>query len=69
MPIKPEQLRTALRELNGKRDVRIEFERGQPCIVNRALLVPAEPDNIVKLTDGTQEYFIDAERINWVQIG
>ena len=39
------------------------------CSVQRALLVPAEADNIVKVTDGSREYLIDAERVAWVEIG
>ncbi len=69
MPITPEQLRTALGDLNGQRDVRVQFDDAAPCIVERALLVPAEEDNLVKLTDGTREYLLDAARIAWVQIG
>jgi len=69
MPIMPDQLRTALGDLNGQRDVRVEFDHADACVIQRALLVPAEADNIVKLTDGTREYLLDAERIAWVQIG
>ena len=69
MPMTPDQLRTALGELNGQRDVRIEFDHADTCAVQRALLVPAEADNIVKVTDGSREYLIDAERVAWVEIG
>lgn len=69
MPISREQFRTALTDLNGQRDVHIEFERGGTCVVQRALLVPAEADQIVKLTDGTREYLLDVDRIAWVRIG
>ena len=70
MSISADQLRTALGTLNGQRDIRIEFEAdGTTCIIQNALLVPAESDHIVKLTDGTREYLIDAERILWVEIG
>jgi hypothetical protein len=65
----PDQLRAALGELNGQRDVRLEFDHAGACSVQRALLVPAEEDNIVKLTDGSREYLIDAERVAWVEIG
>ena len=64
-----EQLRTALGELNGQRDVRINFDATHECLIKGALLVPAEADNIVKLTDGTREYLIDAQRVAWVEIG
>ena len=65
----PEQLRTALTDLNGQRDVRVEFEHADSCIVAKALLVPAESDNIMKLTDGSREFLFDAERIVWIEIG
>ena len=69
MPLSPDQVRTALGDLNGQRDVLIEFNGAPTCIVQRALLVPAEEDNIVKLTDGSREYLLDASRIAWIQIG
>ncbi len=65
----PDQLRTALRDLNGQRDVRIEFQHAETCVIPKALLVPAEPDKIVKLTDGAHEYLLDTERIAWIEIG
>ena len=63
------QLRQALAELNGQRNVRIEFQNAETCIISNALLVPEEADNLVKLTDGSHEYLIDAERVVWVEIG
>jgi hypothetical protein len=48
----PEQLRTALGELNGQRDVHVVFDAAVDCHVRNAFLVPAEADNILKLTDG-----------------
>lgn len=69
MSLSPNQLRTALADLNGQRDVRIIFERADTCLVKNALLVPAEEDQIVKLTDGSREYLIDAARIAYVEIG
>ena len=68
MAITSEQLRTALADLNGQRDVRFEFDHAAPCVVQKALLVPAEEDRIVKLTDGSHEYLIDAQRVAWVEI-
>lgn len=64
-----DQLRTALGDLNGKRDVRVGFDHAEPCVVKKALLVPAEEDKIVKLTDGAREYLLDAERVAWIEIG
>ena len=69
MSINPDQLRTALGELNGQRNVRIRFSDAGECLIEGALLVPAEADNIVKLTDGVREYLIDAQRVAWVEIG
>ncbi|MBM4109994.1 MAG: hypothetical protein FJ254_01370 [Phycisphaerae bacterium] len=62
-------LRTALKELNGQRDLRIEFAGAHPCIVKRALLVPQESDGLVKVTDGSHIYVFDAERVAWIEIG
>ncbi len=69
MSISADQLRTALRELNGQRDLRVEFEHGSRCLVKRALLIPAEQDGLVKVTDGTHVYLFDAERVVWIEIG
>ena len=69
MTISPEQLRSAFSNLNGKRDVRIHLEQGALCTIAKALLVPAEDDKIIKLTDGTREFLIDAYRVTWVEIG
>jgi hypothetical protein len=69
MPLSAEQVRAALGDLNGQRDVHIEFDHAPTCIVQKALLVPAEPDKILKLTDGAREYLLDATRIAWVQVG
>ena len=69
MPMTTEQLRAALAELNGQRDVRFQFDHGESCVVPSALLVPVEEDRIVKLTDGTSEYLVDAQRVVWVKIG
>ena len=69
MAITTEQLRSALADLNGQRDVRIEFDHADTCVVQKALLVPAEEDRIVKLTDGVREFLVDAQRVTWVEIG
>ena len=69
MTLTPDQIRSALADLNGQRDVHVEFDHGPVCNIRQALLVPAEEDKIVKLTDGTREYLLDASRIAWVQIG
>jgi hypothetical protein len=69
MAMTSEQLRAALGDLNGQRDVRIAFVRADACVIEKALLVPVEEDRIVKLTDGSREFLLDAERIAWIEIG
>jgi hypothetical protein len=64
-----DQVRKAFRELNGLRDVRIEFDHASSCIVKKALLIPEESDGLVKVTDGSHVYIVDAERVAWVEIG
>lgn len=63
------QLRKALSELNGQRDVRLEFVGAHACTVRMAFLVPAEDDGLVKLSDGQRIVVIDAERVAWIEIG
>jgi hypothetical protein len=65
----PDQLRQAFGELNGQRDARIEFDHAPTCTVKKALLIPTEADKIVKITDGSHVYLIDADRVAWVEIG
>jgi len=69
----PDQLRQALSELQGSRSATFAFERlNEPhttLTVHNAMLVPDEPDHLVKLTDGQSIYIIDAERVAWVRIG
>ena len=64
-----DQLRQALRELNGKRDAILYFERAEKCIVTNAMLLPDEPDHLVKVTDGKHVFIIDADRVAWIKIG
>lgn len=74
----PTQLRTALRELNGERDLIIAFAGIYPATtalgttlleVRNAMLIPDEADHLVKVTDGKAVYVLDAERVAWVKIG
>jgi hypothetical protein len=69
MAITSEQLRVALADLNGHRDVRIEFDHADPCLIARALIVPVEEDRLLKLTDGSREFLIDPQRVAWIEIG
>jgi len=66
-------LRQALAELRGARSATFAFDRlNEPhttLTVSNAMLVPDEPDHLIKLTDGRSIYIIDAERVAWVRIG
>lgn len=64
-----DQLRKALAELDGHRDLRVAFEQAQHCAIRNALLIPAEEDNVVKVTDGARVFLLDAQRIAWIVIG
>ena len=63
------QLRTAFSELNGQRDVRIEFMQAHALHVRRAFLIPEEKDGLVKLSDGHKIFVLDAARVAWIEIG
>lgn len=72
----PTQLRTALRELNGERDLTIVFAEVPSPVpglasleVKKAMLIPDEADHLVKVTDGKAVYILDAERVAWLRIG
>ena len=63
-----DQLRQALTELKGERSATFVID-GRELTVNTAMLVPDEPDHLVKVTDGQSIYIIEAERVAWVRIG
>lgn len=63
------QLRKALSELNGQRDLRIEFATAHVLSIRRALLIPQESDGLVKVSDGQKVFVLDAERVVWMEIG
>jgi len=69
----PDQLRQALGDCNGERDVTFALtgmdHDSCTLTVHNAMLVPDEPDHLVKLTDGKSIYVVDAERIAWMRIG
>lgn len=69
----PNELRQALGELKGNRDLTIGFAQTSAEFgtlkVTGAMLVPEEPDRIVKVTDGQAVYLLDSERIIWIKIG
>jgi len=71
-----DQLRQALRELNGERDLIVAFAGIDSPImgisnleVKKAMLIPDEADHLVKVTDGKSVFIIDAERVAWIRIG
>lgn len=65
-----DQLREALGELNGERDVRICFASTHDMLyVANALLIPEEPDGVVKLSDGKKVFLIDSARVAYIEIG
>jgi hypothetical protein len=69
-----DQLRQALRELNGERKLIMVFTHvhsvyGRDAIeVKNAMLIPDEADHLVKVTDGRAVFIIDAERVAWLSI-
>ena len=66
----PDQLRTALRELNGERAATFALVGiAEVIVVHNAMLIPDEPDHLVKLTDGKSVFILDAERVAWIRIG
>jgi hypothetical protein len=69
------QLRQALRELNGERDLIVVFTDVPSPVpglasleVKKAMLIPDEADHLVKVTDGKSVIIIDAERVAWLKI-
>ena len=64
-----DQLRQALRELNTERDATFFFRGAPECTVTNAMLIPDEPDHLVKVSDGKHIYIIDAEPVAWIRIG
>jgi len=72
----PSQLRQALAELNGERDLVVVFSDVPAPVpglanleVKKAILIPDEADHLVKVTDGKAVYVIDAERVVWMRLG
>lgn len=64
-----DQLRKALGELNTERKAVFVFDNAEECAVPNAMLIPDEPDHLVKVSDGKHVYIIDAERVAWIRIG
>lgn len=68
-----DQLRSALAELKGQRTATFTFhgvsEPHTTLAVRNAMLVPDEPDHLIKLTDGQSIFILDAERVASIRIG
>ncbi|MDX2148935.1 MAG: hypothetical protein SFZ23_15575 [Planctomycetota bacterium] len=74
-----DQLRQVLRELDGERDLEVVFchvlgplapgGSNAHLSLHKAMLIPDEPDHMVKVTDGKSIYILDAERVAYVRIG
>ena len=65
-----DELRQALKELNGERNARFCFTNvPESLLVANAFLVPEEKDRMIKLTDGQKVYFVDPDKVAWVEIG
>ena len=70
LPMTPAQLRQALHELNGERDLVLAFAgHAEHLTIPKAILIPDEPDHLVKVTDGSSVFILEAERIVWFRIG
>lgn len=70
-----DQLRQALRELNGERRLGLAFVNVHSSNhalaaleVKNAMLIPAEADNLVKVTDGRSVFIIEAAHVAWLSI-
>lgn len=67
------QLRIALKELNGERDAHFALagmhESATILTIHKAMLIPEETDHLVKVTDGQSVYILEAERIAYIRIG
>ncbi|MFG0256414.1 MAG: hypothetical protein ACF8GE_00760 [Phycisphaerales bacterium JB043] len=64
-----DELRLALGELTGERNAVFAFEHADTLRVSNAFLVPDEGDGLVKVSDGSLVYIVDAPRVAWIQIG
>lgn len=68
-----DQLRLALKELNGERDAHFALagmqESATILTITKAMLIPEESDKLVKLTDGKSVFIIEADRIAYIRIG
>ncbi len=75
LPMTPDQLRQALRELNGERNLTVQFAGvhgvtplASTLDIPHAMLIPDEADHLVKVTDGKSIVILDADRVAWLKI-
>jgi len=68
----PDQLRQSLKELDGTRDAAFGFahmpSHESVLVIHKAMLIPDEPDHLVKLTDGQSIFIIEPDRLVWIKI-
>jgi hypothetical protein len=68
----PDQLRQSLKELDGTRDATFGFadmpSHESTLVIHKAMLIPDEPDHLVKLTDGQSIFIIEPDRLVWIKI-
>lgn len=68
----PDQLRQSLKELDGTRDAIFGFasmpSHESTLLIHKAMLIPDEPDHLVKLTDGQSIFIVEPDRIVWIRI-
>lgn len=68
-----DQLRQALKELNGERNAHFALagmhESATILTIHKAMLIPEETDHLVKVTDGQSVFILEAERIAYIRIG
>ncbi|MGH7242761.1 MAG: hypothetical protein ACREJD_05030 [Phycisphaerales bacterium] len=67
-----DQLRQVLKELDGQREALFVFhemsEHSTGLVIKSAILIPDEPDHMVKVTDGKHIFIINPERLAYVRI-
>ncbi len=68
-----DQLRLALKELNGERNAHFALagmhESVSVLTIQKAMLIPEETDQLVKVTDGQSVFILEADRIAYIRIG
>jgi hypothetical protein len=77
-PMTNDQLRQVLQELDGERELEVSFVNyhgsSYPGHIGHlalrgAMLIPDEPDHMVKVTDGKSIYILESQNIAYIRIG